>query len=66
MDTGVEGLASASELSGRLLADACVGTGDHHDLPRKLHVCSTNPTSKEFPAGKGNKSIHMPSFPIPD
>lgn len=65
MDMEVEGLASASELSGRLLADARVGASDHHYLPRKLHVCSANPTSKELPVGKGSKSIHVPSFPIP-
>lgn len=66
MDTEMEGLASASELSGRLLANACVGSGDHHHLPRKLHSCSTDPTSKELPIGEGNKSIHALSFPIPD
>lgn len=66
MNLQVEGLASASELSGRLLADAGVGASDHHYLPRKLHVCSTNPTSKEFPVGKARKSIHAPSFPTPD
>lgn len=58
MDMEVGGLASASELSGRLLADAGVGASDHHYLPRKLHVCPTHPTSKELPTGKGSKSIH--------
>lgn len=58
MDT--EGLASASELSCCLLADARVGAGDHHYLPGNLHSCSANPTSKELPVGKGNKSIYSP------
>lgn len=66
VDMEVEGLASASKLPGRLLADACVGAGDHHYLPRKLYICPTNPTSEELPIGKGNKSIHEPSFSIPD
>lgn len=49
-------LASSSELSGCFLADARVGPSDHHYLPGKLHICSTNSTSKEFPIGKGEKN----------
>lgn len=38
MNTEGGGLASASQLFGRLLADARVGAGDDHYLPGKLHV----------------------------
>lgn len=43
--------SSAGELSGHLLANDHFGSSDHHYLPRKLHVCSPNSTSKEFPDG---------------
>lgn len=43
--------SSATKLSGRLLADANVGSGDYHYLPGKLHVCSPNSSSKELPNG---------------
>lgn len=58
-ETDGKGLTSSCKLSGRLLANACVGTCDDHYLSGNLYTCCTNSTSKELPVSKGRKIIHQ-------